>query len=112
MSDRVELKKRGSSSDKIYTTIAKKLATLHVTLNKPPYYNELNTFFLAFLQKHAVALDYQIGIQDFKQILAAWDMKAPLLFSNELEIEDAINIVAVRLVMDKHPLARCFWPQQ
>ncbi len=32
-------------------------------------------------------------------------MKAPILFSYELEIEDAINIVNMRLVMKKHPLA-------
>lgn len=57
------------------------------------------------MRKYAIALDYRIGIQDFKQILAVGDMKAPILFSYELEIKDAINIVNMRLVMEKHPLA-------
>lgn len=97
-----------SDCELMMTSIPRKLASLHITLNKTPYY-ELNSFFIAFLEKQVSALNYKVGIEDIKKILIAWDMKAPLLLNDDAKLRDAINIIATGLIMKNHPLARCFY---
>ena len=99
-----------SSSNKANLIFSRRLVQLHIVLNIPPF-DDLNPYFANFAEKSVVAYGHNIGVAEFQQLLAKWNIKAPALLTGKDDVERIMTIMVIWLTLKKqHWLAKCFRP--
>ena len=99
-----------SSSKKADLLFSQRLVQLHIVLNMPPF-DDLNPYFASFAEKTAASYGYDIGVTEFQQLLAKWNIKAPALLNGKEDVERIMTIMVIWLTIKRqHWLAKCFRP--
>jgi hypothetical protein len=87
-------------------TFSHKLVRLHIVLNMPPF-QDLDPYFLMFVERYGCTYGYNIGVTEFQQLLGGWDCKAAMLLDDSHDVDKIMVRMAIWLALKQHWLAGC-----
>jgi hypothetical protein len=101
------LQPRPIAQKKADLAFSRKLVQLHIVLNLPPFQN-LNPYFLMFIERYGYTYGYNIGVTELRQLLMGWHCKAPIFLDDSHDVDKIMILMTVWLALKQHWLAGCF----